>query len=584
MQHISLFSGIGGFDLGFARSGIDTVLACEKDAKARGVLIDRFDTEHVVDDVCEVTGDQLREAGLTSSNTVLSGGFPCQQISIAGSQAGLNKGSGTSSSLFWEMARVIEEFGPEWFVIENVPNLLSLDKGSAMELVLGELQRLGYSVAWRVLDAQYFGVPQRRRRVFIVGHKGNDELAIQALFGTCANDVIASGPRDYDHGIRPQKWRSGGFTVSGELHTFRYSESCDTTESDTKLKDILETRTDPKYRLSPKACAGIMTRAKRRNRTIPEPLRSALESVVRGLPTDEPLSVEAPATGRTVTTRMWTYDDTVQDLLIEPDDKPLAFAKDAGGFYNLTLSETCPTLQTTTKPAVYCPDKSATITAGSHRPNVSAPGRRQEDDTNLVASKTATLLAGQGDKNRGEDAAVGNLLIPEYIAEKTGTLQSLSGGGQRLDADSAASGQLMAFAVRGREEGSVPEVHDGGQTVGALRSASGGSSRDFVSVAQNQRGEVLTSDSTFGSMTTGGGKPGQGYPCVSTRYTVRRLTPTETERLQGFPDGHTLTSAGKPQSDSARYKQHGNAVAVPVVAWIGQRIVTVASSPTTGRK
>lgn len=555
MQHISLFSGIGGFDLGFARSGIDTVLACEKDEKARGVLIDRFDTEHVVEDVCEVTGDQLRDYGFTPDNTVLSGGFPCQSLSIAGNQDGLIKGSGTASSLFWEMARVIEEFGPEWFVIENVPNLLSLDKGSAMELVLEELQRLGYSVAWRVLDAQYFGVPQRRRRVFIVGHKGEDELAVQAMFGSSAQDVIDSQPRDYDHGVRPKKWRSGGFTAGGELHTFRYSEKPNTGSVDCQLKDVLEKKTDPKYRLSAKACAGIMTRAKRRNRTIPEPLRSALEAVADDRPTERPLVVETPETGRTVTTRMWTYDDTVQDLLIEPEDEPLAFAKDAGGFYDLTLSENCPTLQTTTKPAIYCPDKSATITAGSHRPNVSAPGRRREDDTNLVAT---------------------SVLTPEYIADKTGTLQSLSGGGQRLDADSAASGQLMAFAMRGRQEGNVPEVHGEGQTVGTIRSASGGSSRDLVSVAQNQRGEVLTNESTFGSMTTGGGKPGQGYPCVSTRYTVRRLTPVETERLQGFPDGHTLTSNGKAQSDSARYKQHGNAVAVPVVAWIGQRIAAVA--------
>lgn len=100
--------------------------------------------------------------------------------------------------------------------------------------------------------------------------------------------------------------------------------------------------------------------------------------------------------------------------------------------------------------------------------------------------------------------------------------------------------ELVAFALRGRDDGALPEVHGDGQTVGSLRAASGGSSRDYIAGT-----------------------------------TVRRLTPLEAERLQGYPDGWTLTSNGKPQSDAARYKQLGNSIAVPVFAWAAKRLVAV---------
>lgn len=90
-------------------------------------------------------------------------------------------------------------------------------------------------------------------------------------------------------------------------------------------------------------------------------------------------------------------------------------------------------------------------------------------------------------------------------------------------------------------------------------------------VAENQRAEVLMTEEYLRQLTAGGGKPGQGYPAVMTpELAVRRLTPLECERLQGFPDGWT-----DGQADSHRYRQLGNAVAVPVVAWLGKRIMAV---------
>ena len=98
---------------------------------------------------------------------VLVGGFPCQDLSVAGKRAGL---FGERSRLFFEFVRIASELRPVWLVIENVPRLLSSDSGRDFAIVLLSLENAGYRCAWRVLDSQFFGVAQSRRRLFIVGH------------------------------------------------------------------------------------------------------------------------------------------------------------------------------------------------------------------------------------------------------------------------------------------------------------------------------------------------------------------------------------------------------------------------------
>ncbi len=110
---------------------------------------------------------------------ILSGGFPCQDLSVAGGRVGLK---GKRSGLFFEFARLADLLRPRWIIIENVPGLLSSQKGRDMGTILGTLVDLGYGVAWRVLDAKNFGVPQQRRRVIIVGYLGNPTCAGQVLF------------------------------------------------------------------------------------------------------------------------------------------------------------------------------------------------------------------------------------------------------------------------------------------------------------------------------------------------------------------------------------------------------------------
>jgi DNA (cytosine-5)-methyltransferase 1 len=170
MKAVSLFAGVGGFDLALRNNGVDVVASVEIDKHARKILEKQFPNTTHLEDVKEVTGEQLFKLGFDSSGIIV-GGFPCQDLSVAGKRAGL---SGKRSGLFYEVARILQETQAQYFILENVPGLLSSNKGADMGAVLGTLDDLGYSVAWRVLDAQYFGVPQRRKRVFIVGYLGND--------------------------------------------------------------------------------------------------------------------------------------------------------------------------------------------------------------------------------------------------------------------------------------------------------------------------------------------------------------------------------------------------------------------------
>jgi DNA (cytosine-5)-methyltransferase 1 len=176
---VSLFSGIGGFDLAMQRQGVKVVASVEIDKKCQEVLAHRFPESKIFDDVTTVKGSDLIATGFTPSTGIITGGFPCQDLSVAGKRAGL---AGARSGLFWEIARIVDETQTEYFVIENVPGLLSSNNGADFGVVIGTMADLGYSLGWRVLDAQHFGVPQRRRRVFIVGRRTPDSSVAEILF------------------------------------------------------------------------------------------------------------------------------------------------------------------------------------------------------------------------------------------------------------------------------------------------------------------------------------------------------------------------------------------------------------------
>ena len=176
---VSLFAGVGGFDLAMERNGIKVVASVEIDKKCQDVLARRFPNSKLFDDVTTVKGSDLIATGFEPSRGIITGGFPCQDLSVAGRRAGL---AGARSGLFWEIARLVEETQAEYAILENVPGLLSSNGGKDFGVVLGTMADLGYSVAWRVLDAQYFGVPQRRKRVFIACRRASSGSAGEILF------------------------------------------------------------------------------------------------------------------------------------------------------------------------------------------------------------------------------------------------------------------------------------------------------------------------------------------------------------------------------------------------------------------
>ena len=176
---VSLFAGVGGFDLAMQRQGVKVVASVEIDKNCNQVLAQHFPDATQFTDVTTVKGEDLINAGFTPSTGIITGGFPCQDLSVAGKRAGL---AGERSGLFWEIARLVEETQTEYFIIENVPGLLSSNNGKDFGVVLGTMADLGYSLGWRVLDAQHFGVPQRRRRVFVVGRRTPDSSVAEILF------------------------------------------------------------------------------------------------------------------------------------------------------------------------------------------------------------------------------------------------------------------------------------------------------------------------------------------------------------------------------------------------------------------
>jgi len=133
----------------------------------------------------------------------------------------------------------------------------------------------------------------------------------------------------------------------------------------------------------------------------------------------------------------------------------------------------------------------------------------------------------------------------------------------------------LTLAIRGRGDGYDLEYRDDGIANAILTGGRAGIGVGAVAFSENQRAEITPND-TAGSLKSGGGKPGQGYPALHSGMSVRRLTPDECEALQGFPKSYTnITYRGKPAADGSRYKALGNSMAVPVMRWIGERIAMV---------
>lgn len=571
---VSLFAGIEGIGLALERCGVHVTASVEIDAECRGVIARHFPRTKIFDDVRTVTANDLRAAGFVPGRGILTGGFPCQDLSVAGRRAGL---AGARSGLFWEIVRLADELSPRWLVLENVPGLLSavcscpgdetcVDNGRAvrcgeyrtvaggsdarerrrwfahvphgvkggacpggcMELhggamgaVLGALGELGYGFAYRVLDAQFFGVPQRRERVFIVGCLGDWAAPAEILLEPESGEGHSAA--------RGQE----GADVAGTLGSRAGgSRTTDLDGHGAYIAATLQAGSNGRgHRIDAEGAAGghliPLTYAIQDGRDIDKAMNGL------GVSGDGDPSYTLDTTG-------------VQSVAYALRSDP-----GAGNAHNVSYALSGMP-EVTHAPTAEGHDASedgtgrgsplvpvfASLTAGAHSQGVSDPGRRSEDDVNLVAEPMAF-----------NPQAGGNFRL---------------GYGDKPTALSCTQDTGVAIPVDLRNAARESEA---GDTAGTGVADDGDPSYTVTAASR-------------------------AAPGVATATAVRRLTPLERERLQGFPDDWTRWRVGADgreveQSDSARDRQTGNAVAIPVVEWIARRLVAEASGaalPVAGER
>lgn len=477
----SLFSGIGGLELGLEQTGgFKTVWQVEIDANANTVRQRHWPDVPAYLDVKEFTlgTDAIRP-------DLICGGFPCQDLSVAGKRAGL---AGERSGLFREFMRIVSERNPKWVLIENVPGLLSSNRGRDMGTVLSTMAELGYGTAYRICDAQWFGVAQRRRRVFIVGCLGDWRRAAQVLFEpeslpwdsppsreakpNIAGTLDAGSGVRRGAGINPRSLVSRPLKAGGND---RRDESHDTyiLVAHTLRSEGHDASEDGTGRGAP---------------IVPIDMRQASRGDKMTNNRREGSSGGPPGTG-----------------IGEPGDP-------------------APTLADSHTPA---------IAYQCHGSNVGPMGTLRKGNGNAAGGVPFVFEPRIGRNGRGQPSPVVNTLKGSEAGETS---------------------DMRPCVVIGGCNG--PDKGTDGQGIGMGQ-------------------EAISEEGRIGP----GACPMRDSGSLSV---VRRLTPTECERLQGFPDGFTECAAdGKPMSDSARYRMLGNAVCVPVARWIGQRILAMEACHAT---
>lgn len=198
IRYASVCDGISAVSVAWRSLGWECAWVSEIDPFACAVLAERWPDHHNVGDMLAIDERILNRGPVD----ILVGGTPCQSFSVAGLRGGLDDARGNLALRFGQLARLMR---PKWVVWENVPGVLSSNGGWDFGAIVGALEYCGYGVAWRVLDAQFFGVPQRRRRVFVVGYLGNWRRSAAVLFD---RDSLCGNPATR---------RKAGTSVAGAL-------------------------------------------------------------------------------------------------------------------------------------------------------------------------------------------------------------------------------------------------------------------------------------------------------------------------------------------------------------------------------
>jgi len=199
LTHGSLFTGIGGFEEGAKLAGIETLWSCEFEPFQRSILKRHYKESKQYEDI--------RTAVIRERVNIISGGFPCQDISVAGKMEGIRGGR---SGLWSEMFRVIRNLRPEYVIIENSPALLI----RGFERVLCDLSQLRYNAEWQVISNVAFGYPHKRKRLYVIAHP--HEIRLQS-------DICPNG--DFESVFK--KWSSNqddGYSLSKRIYEIGQSE------------------------------------------------------------------------------------------------------------------------------------------------------------------------------------------------------------------------------------------------------------------------------------------------------------------------------------------------------------------------
>ena len=200
----SLFAGIGGFDRAFELAGANVLMQCELDKFCQSVLKRHWPSTKLESDIRKLTPSEMPDADIWTA------GFPCQDVSLARGNHGRNGLKGAHTSLFFRLMELVEVKKPKVILLENVVGLLNSHKGCDFAIILNELTSRGYGVAWRVLNARYFGAPQSRSRVFICAWLGDCGKAAASLFETLPGERPGSERKGF---ITPYKDQRTGAIV-----------------------------------------------------------------------------------------------------------------------------------------------------------------------------------------------------------------------------------------------------------------------------------------------------------------------------------------------------------------------------------
>lgn len=456
----------------------------------------------------------------------------CQSFSVAGKREGLAGASG----LMFEYIRAVRELRPRWFVWENVPGAFTSERGEAYRQLLSEMDALGYGLAWRVLDAQFFGVAQRRERVFLVGSLGtmrcaevlfereslswNHQSSRQKRQALTEEAQERVGEADHDSGcLNPGETQSRRvYPASGVYPTLSTREKSGQSQESVFLCQTAQTGSNGKLVKQD----DVMNTLDRTN--------STAVAALDFNPTDARLRYAHDDVSQTLTARAGTGGNQVPLVQVQS----LAFLYNQGAkARSLGISEISPTLKT------------------DHNPVVAFASNQRDEVRELEVA--GALAAQPGIKQQ------------TYICRADGQTNAMEGENLAPTLTShAKKDPPLIYPVDESEEMKPVTLQIRGGKPGGGKGA----------LIQHDMSATLSTHNTR-TLITGDNEEGG--------LTVRRLTPRECERLQGFPDDYTdIPYRNKEHApDGARYKALGNSMAVPVMRWIGERIQMVEETDET---